>query len=137
MIIQGLKFWQLKNYQLTEANPSSNGKCLTFDHNNRIVFACCNNSIVYIPVDSLLNFDVWSKSFLDTVDSQLNGKVVIEVGNDSIVCHSVSISNRGFGSKLAVCCYDSSQSLLFINIYDLETIYKQKEKVCLKHIVLF
>lgn len=124
-----MKFIQLKNYQFTTANESSSGQCFAVDQKNQIVFACCKNELVYVPFNSLLNFDIWTKELLKTVDVQLAAKVVIQTGLDSVSSHLLSISGKGHGSKLALCNSDRSQASLYITFYDLNSLYQNKEKV--------
>lgn len=125
---QGLKFLQLKSYQLTNANDANSGQCFAIDQRNQVVFACCRNELIFVPFNSLLNFEAWTKELLKKVEAQIPGKVAVKVGSESLNCHLVSISSRGYGSKLALCSYD--QGSLFITFYDLKSLYQNREKVC-------
>lgn len=84
-----------------------------------------------MPLSSLLNFDTWTKELLKKVDAAIPGKVVVRLGGSSasLSCHLVSISSRGFGSKLALCVQDQSQGSLFVLFYELQSLYQNGERV--------
>lgn len=86
-----------------------------------------------MPLSSLLNFDTWTKELLKKVDAAIPGKVVVRLGgsgsSSALSCHLVSISSRGFGSKLALCVQDQSQGSLFVLFYELQSLYQNGERV--------
>lgn len=126
--IQDLKFIQLKKFQISSKNDNGLGSCLVVDYNNQIIFVCCQNELIFVPFEGLLNFHTWSKEFLSNVDTQLNGKVTIKI-NENVNSHFLSISSKGYGTKLAVACNDLNNSSLFLQFYHIDTLYKLKEKV--------
>ncbi|KAF7487709.1 Nuclear pore complex protein [Sarcoptes scabiei] len=122
---QDLKFIQLKKYQISSKNENGFGSCLVVDRNRSIIFVCCLDEIIYVPVLNLMNFDVWTKEFLKTIETNINGRLSFKIKSDAqFDAHLLSISNKGYGTKLAVACND--QTKLFLFFYDLKSIYSNQ-----------
>lgn len=125
--LKELKFIQLKSYQITSENVGGSGNCLVIEHRNQRIIICCRNELISAPLVSLLNFDVWSKSFLKHVDPNIPSKTVIII--DQVhVSNLISISRKGYGTKLAVACHSPTQPSALIYFYHTDSIEETKEK---------
>nr|XP_027199363.1 nuclear pore complex protein Nup214-like [Dermatophagoides pteronyssinus] len=124
--LKELRFIQLKSYGITPENEDGSGSCLVIEHRNQRVFVCCRNELIYVPLVSLLNFDVWSKSFLNHVDTNISSKTVIKI-DEVHISHLLSISRKGYGTKVAVACHSPIKPSTLIYFYNNDSFEETKE----------
>ena len=79
-----------------------------------------------MPLVSLLNFDVWSKSFLNHVDTNISSKTVIKI-DEVHISHLLSISRKGYGTKVAVACHSPIKPSTLIYFYNNDSFEETKE----------
>lgn len=102
---------------------------MAIDQNTKNVFVCYMSKVSYSPLETFLDFDVFTKESLKKVEKQISSKTTFNLRANRCNAHLLSISNKGFGSKLAVGLSDQGTNSLFLYFYDLKTLYTQSDKV--------
>lgn len=98
-----------------------NKGCVAVDNSAGQVFVAHNNNITVVAVSQLLDF-TFTKSIINEFVERYE-RFTIAV-NFSI--HFISISAKGFGTKLAVCAQNGSPFIVF---FDLGSVYSSKSNV--------
>lgn len=109
------------------SNENNGIQCVSIDNSNETVFVANDDQLMVISIHNLLNF-VWNKSSLNEIIDTFEH---FSIGLN-FYSHLITVSAKGFGSKLAVCGSHASRDeneSPFIAFYDLKSIYRTQTKV--------
>ncbi len=117
-----MKFFELRKYLVSNENNGIN--CIAIDNKELTVFVANDNQLIVISLTHLLNF-VWNKSVINEIIERFE---YFSIGLN-FYSHLISISGKGFGTKLAVCGSHDENDSPFILFFDLNSVHRMQSKV--------
>lgn len=121
---QNVKFLELRKCLLASSPEEFNAiNCIDFDNESLTVYLAQDKQLFVVQLANILDF-TWNKSIINEIVTDLN-HIRITL---SLRAQFVSVSAKGFGSKLAVAgLFNTTTSM--IHFYDLNSISKSKQEV--------